>query len=136
MLIANVVQLRCLSKTNGSVQEKETMVSSYLDGRITLTVGPRPGKRSVGALQNLGLTHCCTLLSAREGAEQVRDLCKKLGNEEQPCEWLWLPIEGGNIATLQATDLKTLMAELISAIEAQKAPHVCASSEFLEPRAA
>ena len=36
--------------------------------KVQLTLGPRPGKKSLLRLQELRLTHCCTLLSEREGA--------------------------------------------------------------------
>lgn len=89
-----------------------------------LSIGPRPGKKSIDTLRTLGFTHCCTLLSAREGAEQVRKFCKKMSSEEQTCDWVWLPIEGGNIAVLQATDMKSLMGKLLDVLKSHPSPHV------------
>ena len=67
-------------------------------------------------LQDLRLTHCCTLLSEREGAPAIKKICARLGVEDQPCNWVWLPMEGGNLEVLRQTDIQELVSRLKSAM--------------------
>ncbi|PYG26428.1 protein-tyrosine phosphatase family protein [Pelagimonas varians] len=84
--------------------------------RVQISLGPRPGKKSIKRLQDLNLTHCCTLLSEREGAPLIAKVCAQLGTAERPCEWVWLPIEGGNQEALRQTDILSLVENLREAI--------------------
>ena len=84
--------------------------------QINFFLGPRPGKKSLQHLQDLRLTHCCTLLSEREDAPLIGKFCKKLSTEEQRCEWVWLPIEGGHLETLEKTDIPHALITLADAI--------------------
>lgn len=85
----------------------------------TLILGPRPGKKSFNRLASLELTHCCTLLSDREGAPAIEPIAKRLG-----CAWVWLPIEGGGLDTLRATDMAGHVRTLDRALEGTEAPRV------------
>ncbi|MCR9238191.1 MAG: tyrosine-protein phosphatase [Alphaproteobacteria bacterium] len=91
---------------------------------IKISLGPRPGKKSIKRLQELNLTHCCTLLSEREGGRQIAKVCNQLGTGEMPCEWIWLPMEGGNLEVLRQTDILSLVATLKEAIEDQVDAHI------------
>ena len=87
-------------------------------------MGPRPGKKSIKRLQNLNLTHCCTLLSEREGGPLIEKICTQLGSDARPCAWVWLPIEGGNLEVLRHTDVAGLVAILKAAIAQTQDPHL------------
>lgn len=88
-------------------------------GPDSLILGPRPGKRSFDRLSKLELTHCCTLLSEREQASAIEKISQRLG-----CQWVWLPIDGGNLETLQATDLPARLNTLAAAIADTETPRV------------
>jgi hypothetical protein len=93
-------------------------------------LGPRPGKKSFQRLKELRLTHCCTLLSEREDAALIAKFCKKLRvegqvcGEEKVCEWVWLPIEGGNLEILRQSDIASLIQSLTEAIKDEPNPRV------------
>ncbi len=91
----------------------------FEDQKIDLFLGPRPGKKSLKRLQDLNLTHCCTLLSKREGAPLIGKFCKKIG-----CEWVWLPIEGGKLELLSQVDLAGQMQTLLQKIKDEPNPQV------------
>ena len=91
---------------------------------MNLTLGPRPGRKSLQRLRALNLTHCATLLSEREGARQIEALCPKLGESTAQVVWVWLAMEGGNLARLEACDVAALVATLKSAVEGTPNPHV------------
>jgi hypothetical protein len=63
----------------------------------TFIIGPRPGRKSLARLQDLQLTHVCSLLHDHETPQAIRILAEKIG-----CEWIWLPIAGGHLGTLRA----------------------------------
>ena len=84
-----------------------------------LILGPRPGKKSAAALAPLGITHCCTLLSAREEAQPIRRVCEKLD-----CRWVWLPVEGGRLEVLRETNLADHVRVLIDAIAEEPEPTI------------
>ena len=86
---------------------------------LQLILGPRPGKKSVAALSPRGITLCCTLLGAREDVQPVRRICQKL-----ECHWIWLPIEGGRLEVLGATNLVDHVRTLIDAIEQEPEPRI------------
>ena len=92
--------------------------------KVQLTLGPRPGKKSLLRLQELRLTHCCTLLSEREGAPAIEKISARLGTEDQPCSWIWLPMEGGNLEVLRQTDILSLVTSLKAAIGDASDAHV------------
>ena len=91
----------------------------FEDQKIDIFLGPRPGKKSLKRLQDLNLTHCCTLLSEREEAPLIGKLCNKIG-----CEWVWLPIEGGNLELLSQVDLAGHMQTLLQTIKDEPNPKV------------
>ena len=91
----------------------------FEDQKIDIFLGPRPGKKSLKRLQDLNLTHCCTLLSEREEAPLIGKLCKKIG-----CQWVWLPIEGGNLELLSQVDLADHMQILLQTIKDAPNPKV------------
>lgn len=91
---------------------------------IKISLGPRPGKKSIKRLQDLNLTHCCTLLSEREGGQLIAKICNQLGAGESPCEWIWLPMEGGNLEVLRQTDILSLVATLKKQIGNQEDAHI------------
>jgi len=74
-------------------------------------IGPRPGRKSRAALSAMNLTHCCTLLSAREDAQAIEKISRDL-----QCQWVWLPIEGGRLDILRVTDLTAHVQKLVDSI--------------------
>lgn len=56
-----------------------------------LAIGPRPKVRGLGALRESGATHMATLLSSREGAEELGAAARAAG-----LAWLWLPLPNGD----------------------------------------
>ena len=88
-------------------------------GHATYVPGPRPGRKSLRALQSLNLTHCCTLLSEREGGPSIRSVAEKIG-----CQWFWLPIAGGNRDTLAALDVERAIITFAEHIRHEPAPNV------------
>lgn len=80
----NLLQVRRLRPTGGG-----------------LVLGPRPGKKSKAAIAGMGLSHVCTLLSERESPEAVERIANEI-----TCDWVWLPVEGGDIETLKALDVE------------------------------
>ena len=91
----------------------------FKDQSIELFMGPRPGKKSFDRLAGLKLTHCCTLLSEREGAPLIKKIAARLD-----CEWVWLPIEGGHVDTLKQVDLHACFAKLAMALAETSAPRL------------
>ena len=82
-----------------------------------LVIGPRPGKKSFERLSQLRLTHCCTLLGEKEQPETIEKISRKLG-----CEWVWLPVAGGGLETLQATPMADHIAKLNATLAQAKSP--------------
>ena len=82
-------------------------------------LGPRPGKKSMDTLKGLSLTHCCTLLSEREGGADIKKICNRLD-----VGWVWLPIEGGRVEILRATDIEGLISKLCTALEETPEPRL------------
>lgn len=91
---------------------------------VKISLGPRPGRKSIKRLQDLNLTHCCTLLSEREGGQLIAKICNQLGADETPCEWIWLPMEGGNLEVLRQTNILSLVATLKKEIGNQGNAHI------------
>ena len=85
----------------------------------SLILGPRPGKKSFERLSQLNLTHCCTLLGEKETPSAIKKISARLG-----CEWLWLPIDGGGLETLQAVDIESHVRTLNSALDGVPNPVV------------
>ena len=102
MCTSAVLQIRRLNPTGGG-----------------LVLGPRPGRKSKAALVGMGLTHVCTLLGEHESPEAVGVIAEELG-----CSWVWLPIAGGNLETLQALDVKSMVTQLAEAISGTAIPRV------------
>lgn len=102
----------------------EDAIKVLSNPQISLFLGPRPGKKSFQHLKELNLTHCCTLLSEREGAALIGKFCKKLTSEDQACEWIWLPVEGGHLETLEQTDLPQHLSTLADAIAGTVDPRI------------
>ena len=84
-----------------------------------LILGPRPGKKSIDRLSALALTHCVTLLSEREDVAPIKKICGKLG-----CQWLWMPIDGGNLDALRAMNMPLYIQQLHDALEGVEQPKV------------
>ena len=99
-------------------------MTPFFPEEMTITLGPRPGKKSLARLQELAPTHCATLLSAREDAPLIEKICTKIGTSARPCTWVWLPMEGGNIEVLRGTDVHALVETLSAAIKDTAAPHI------------
>lgn len=89
------------------------------DRDSSLFLGPRPGKKSLGLLTDLKLTHCCTLLSEREDVRRIEKLCGKIG-----CRWIWLPIEGGRLEILGQVDLAGQMRHLAQGVGDEPQPRL------------
>ena len=102
----------------------EDAIKALSNPQISLFLGPRPGKKSFQHLKDLNLTHCCTLLSEREGAALIGKFCKKLTSEDQACEWVWLPVEGGHLETLEQTNLPQHLSQLADAIAGTVDPRI------------
>ena len=94
-------------------------IAALAQANVRIFIGPRPGKKSLNALRDLNLTHCCTLLSEREGARSIEAISRRLA-----CQWVWLPIEGGRIDVLQRTDLAAHFATLARAIADTNEPRL------------
>jgi hypothetical protein len=58
------------------------------NGRLTLR--GRPGNKLIARLPQAGVSCVVTLLSAREGGQQVGEAVQCAG-----MEWLWLPLDNG-----------------------------------------
>jgi hypothetical protein len=69
-----------------------------------LVLGPRPGRKSKGALSTMCLTHVCTLLHEREGARSTENIANELD-----CQWIWIPLAGGGLDELRALDSEALV---------------------------
>ncbi len=54
-----------------------------------LAIGHRPKLKLMKNLKDAGATHVFTLLSAKEGAEQIGAAAQKAG-----LDWIWLPLAG------------------------------------------
>ena len=81
------------------------MTLSLRPGNIVL--GPRPGKKSLHLFKEMGLTHCCTLLSEREGGADIEKISRRFD-----AAWIWLPIDGGSLETLSVLDIDGLLEQL------------------------
>jgi len=97
----------------------KTELADLAQRDLKLFLGPRPGKKSAKYLAGLRLTHCCTLLSEREGATGIERFAKKLG-----CAWVWLPIDGGRLDILRQTDLIGHFRSLMQAIGDEAEPRL------------
>ena len=84
-----------------------------------LVLGPRPGKKSKSAMAAMGLSHVCTLLSAREGPASVERIASELN-----CAWVWLPMSGGGVSTLQELDAMSIVSKLAGALKDARRPRV------------
>jgi protein-tyrosine phosphatase len=84
-----------------------------------LVLGPRPGKKSKAAIGAMGLSHICTLLSEREDPAAVECIARELG-----CDWLWLPISGGNLETLKNLDAERMITQFAQAIKNTSIPRI------------
>ena len=82
-----------------------------------LVIGPRPGKKSFERLSQLRLTHCCTVLGEKEQPQTIEKISHRLG-----CEWVWLPVAGGGLETLQATPMADHIAKLNAALAQTESP--------------
>ena len=87
------------------------LISAFGQRNVALFIGPRPGKKTLNALRDLELTHCCTLLSEREGAPAIRSTCGKIG-----CEWVWVPLQGGRVEVLREAGLANLVRTFLEAV--------------------
>lgn len=95
------------------------LATSLARRELCFFLGPRPGKKSMTALSSLGITHCCTLLSAREDVQPIRKICQKL-----ECRWIWLPIDGGRLEILRQTDLTGHLRTLLDNIQNEPEPRI------------
>ncbi len=86
---------------------------------LSIFIGPRPGRKSIARLTELRLTHCCTLLSEREGACSIEPICRKFG-----ATWVWLPIQGGKLDILRNTNVTELVDTLLQAIADEPEPRL------------
>ena len=82
-------------------------------------MGPRPGKKSKAALSDLGLTHICTLLHAGENPDAIAGIAK-----EFHYRWVWLPISGASLETLNALDIKSMVVKLADALADEPLPRL------------
>ncbi len=85
----------------------------------TFIIGPRPGRKSLARLQDLQLTHVCSLLHDHETPQAIRVLAEKIG-----CEWIWLPVAGGHLDTLRAVDLPAHVIALDKATSKSPQPRI------------
>lgn len=100
------------------------MANAGIFPRIRITLGPRPGKKSIKRLQELNISHCVTLLSEREGAPLIEKICNQLGTGDTPCAWVWLPLEGGKLEILAQTDIQSLVTSLSEAVNDHVDAHI------------
>ncbi len=97
----------------------EAAISTLNRRQPSFCIGPRPGKKSLAALTELNLTHCCTLLSQREQARNIEKICREL-----QCQWIWLPIEGGRLDILRQTDVAAHIVRLAHEVASSDNPRV------------
>lgn len=97
----------------------DELISAFAQRNVTLFIGPRPGKKTLDALKGLDLTHCCTLLSEREGAPAIRSICGKIG-----CDWIWVPLEGGRVEVLREAGLADLVRTFLEAVGETPEPRI------------
>jgi len=71
------------------------------------------------ALAAIGLSHVCTLLGERETPEAIERIARELG-----CRWVWLPIAGGDLETLQEVNAEAMITQLADAIDGTPNPRV------------
>jgi protein-tyrosine phosphatase len=67
----------------------------------------------------MGLSHVCTLLSAREGPASVERVASELN-----CAWVWLPMSGGGVSTLQELDARSIVSKLARAVKDSERPRI------------
>ena len=97
----------------------QQVIQALADKRPRIFIGHRPGKKTLDYLKSLQLTHCCTLLREREGAQAIQQICDKLDYE-----WVWLPIKGGRLEMLAETDIAGHLQTLYSAIADEPEPRL------------
>lgn len=84
-----------------------------------LVLGPRPGKKSKAAMAQFGLTHVCSLLHENEGVAAIQRIAGELR-----CGWVWLPVAGASLETLEAADTEAMVVQLAEAIAQVSQPKV------------
>jgi len=94
-------------------------LAAFTARNVKLFLGPRPGKKSLRTLTALELTHCCTLLSEREGAPALEAICRKMG-----VKWFWLPLEGGGLEILRNADIAGHILRLSREIQDEPEPRL------------
>jgi protein-tyrosine phosphatase len=70
-------------------------------------------------MAGMSLTHVCTLLSQSENPASVEQIASEFG-----CRWVWLPIAGGNLQTLQALEVEPMLTKLAESIGATSNPRI------------
>ncbi len=114
------LQLReLISATDLRMGDRTQQALSALVEGDGIFLGPRPGKKSMNTLTGLNLSHCCTLLSAREDVRPIEKICESLG-----ATWVWLPIDGGKLEILRQVDLNAHMETLAQSIGEAPKPRV------------
>lgn len=84
-----------------------------------IILGPRPGKKSLPHLKDLGLTHCVTLLSEKEGGPLIERLSRQMN-----ADWVWFPLSGGTHETLSQIDPHDLANTIGKALAGTPAPNI------------
>jgi hypothetical protein len=103
----------------GTMRESILQIRRLSPSGGGLVLGPRPGKKSKVAMAGMDLTHVCTLLSERESPAAVERIALELG-----CTWVWLPVDGGSLETLQTLDVEPMVAQLARAIGRAPLPRI------------
>jgi protein-tyrosine phosphatase len=93
------------------VREAPDIALVTVDGGA-LALTHRPKLKSLAGLGALGVTHVVTLLSEREGAQQIGDAARAAG-----LTWIWAPLEGGDVPSAAKTvELRAVLDQLAAAI--------------------
>jgi protein-tyrosine phosphatase len=78
-----------------------------------LAISHRPKKAALDALRRSGCTHILTLLSEREGAEEIGAAVRGAG-----LDWLWLPLENAQPpAAARDAEMLTAFAQIAAVLD-------------------
>jgi hypothetical protein len=67
----------------------------------------------------MGLSHICTLLSARENPEAIQAM-----TEELRCGWIWLPMSGASLEVLKAVELDEMLSKFAASVADSTTPRI------------
>ena len=75
-------------------------------------VGPRIGKKSIGDLKGVELTHVWTLLSENEDATRQKKFAETL-----KAKWVWSPLSGGKVDYLETICIEDVLRPFMTSLD-------------------